>query len=69
MDKFKYLTKQDLHNLRNGLLLTDRQKEIFNLKFEHGLSLEEISCKVNVSYSTAAHESSTIGKKIDKFLN
>lgn len=54
----------DAVNVRDELNLTDRQKDVFNLLYLHGRSLLQIADSLNCSFSTIAHESSIIRKKM-----
>lgn len=59
-------TMQDLIRLRDSLNLTDRQKDIFMLRFNRGFSIIEISMKMNLSDSTVKRELKRISNKISK---
>jgi len=68
MIDFNKLTKKEIYKLRDNLFLTQRQLMVFTLKIERGISLDSIADELNVSYSTVAHESSIIRKKIDNYV-
>lgn len=59
-------TMQDLIRLRDSLNPTDRQKDIFMLRFNRGFSIIEISMKMNLSDSTVKRELKRISNKISK---
>ena len=58
----KISTMDELIRLRDSLNLTDRQKEIFMLRFNRGFS----SIERNMSESTVYRELRKIGNKIAK---
>lgn len=60
-DMARYL---DVIHVRDELNLTDRQRTIFNDIYLHGKSLAQIADEIHVSFSTVAHESVTIRKKL-----
>lgn len=62
----KISTMDELIRLRNSLNLTDRQKEIFMLRFNRGFSIIQISIERNMSESTVYRELRKIGNKIAK---
>lgn len=62
----KISTMDELIRLRDSLNLTDRQKEIFMLRFNRGLSIIQISIERNMSESTVYRELRKIGNKIAK---
>lgn len=62
----KISTMDELIRLRNSLNLTDRQKEIFMLRFNRGFSIIQISIECNMSESTVYRELRKIGNKIAK---
>ena len=62
----KISTMDELIRLRDSLNLTDRQKEIFMLRFNRGFSIIQISIERNMSESTVYRELRKIGNKIAK---
>lgn len=62
----KISTMDELIRLRDSLNLTDRQKEIFMLRFNRGFSIIQISIERNMSESTVYRELRKIGSKIAK---
>lgn len=62
----KISTMDELIRLRDSLNLTDRQKEIFMLRFNRGFSIIQISIECNMSDSTVCRELRKIGNKIEK---
>lgn len=62
----KISTMDELIRLRDSLNLTDRQKEIFMLRFNRGFSIIQISVERNMSESTVYRELRKIGNKIAK---
>lgn len=62
----KISTMDELIRLRDSLNLTDRQKEIFMLRFNRGFSIIQISIERNMSESTVYRELHKIGNKIAK---
>lgn len=56
---------EDVLRIRDSLNLTDRQLDIFNLKYIHGLSQQQIADKLCLSYRTIARESSAIKSKLN----
>lgn len=56
---------EDVLRIRDSLNLTDRQRDVFNLKYIHGYSQQQIADKLHLSYSTIAHESSAIKSKLN----
>lgn len=62
----KISTMDELIRLRDSLNLTDRQKEIFMLRFNRGFSIIQISIECNMSESTVYRELHKIGNKIAK---
>lgn len=62
----KISTMDELIRLRDSLNLTDRQKEIFMLRFNRGFSIIQISIERNMSESTVYRELRKIGNKIEK---
>lgn len=62
----KISTMDELIRLRDSLNLTDRQKEIFMLRFNRGFSIIQISIERNMSESTVNRELRKIGNKIAK---
>lgn len=62
----KISTMDELIRLRDSLNLTDRQKEIFMLRFNRGFSIIQISIEQNMSESTVYRELRKIGSKIEK---
>lgn len=59
-------TMAELIELRDSLNLTDRQKEIFMLRFNRGFSIIQICIECNMSESTVYRELRKIGNKIAK---
>lgn len=59
-------TMAELIELRDSLNLTDRQREIFMLRFNRGYSIIQISMELNMSDSTVKRELRRIGNKIAK---
>ena len=57
---------KELVQLRDSLNLTDRQKEIFMLRFNRGFSIIQICIECNMSESTVYRELRKIGNKIAK---
>lgn len=47
---------EEVLRVRDALNLTDRQRDIFNLKYIHGDSNQQIADKLFLSYSTVSHE-------------
>lgn len=62
----KISTMDELIRLRDSLNLTDRQKEIFMLRFNRGFSIIQICIECNMSESTVYRELRKIGNKIAK---
>ena len=62
----KISTMDELIRLRDSLNSTDRQKEIFMLRFNRGFSIIQISIECNMSESTVYRELRKIGNKIAK---
>lgn len=62
----KISTMEELVRLRDSLNLTDRQKEIFMLRFNRGFSIIQICVERNMSESTVYRELRKIGNKIAK---
>lgn len=62
----KVSTIKELIQLRDSLNLTDRQKEIFMLRFNRGFSIIQICIECNMSESTVYRELRKIGNKIAK---
>ena len=62
----KISTMDELIRLRDSLNLTDRQKEIFMMRFNRGFSIIQISIELNMSESTVYRELRKIGNKIAK---
>jgi DNA-directed RNA polymerase specialized sigma24 family protein len=54
----------ELLKVRDSLNLSDRQREIFDLRYHHGLSLLQISMKLNCSFSLVSKESMEIARKL-----
>ena len=62
----KISTIKELVQLRDSLKLSNRQKEIFMLRFNRGFSIIQISIECNMSESTVYRELRKIGNKIAK---
>lgn len=62
----KISTIKEPVQLRDSLNLTDRQKEIFMLRFNRGFSIIQICIECNMSESTVYRELRKIGNKIAK---
>lgn len=62
----KISTMDEIIRLRDSLNLTDRQKEIFMLRFNRGFSIIQICIECNMSESTVYRELRKIGNKIAK---
>ena len=64
-------TKAEFEHLSAELLLTDRQREIFCLKYEHGFTNLRIAEELNppVCESTIKSEMKVINRKLGKYFN
>lgn len=65
----KDMDREELGDIVDNTALTIRQTEIFYERYLRGSPLFDIADKLGLSYSTVAHESSLINKKIDKYLD
>ncbi len=63
---FDIKTMEEFAALRDSLNLTDRQIEIFNMRFNKGCSIIELSMKLNLSTATINRELKKISNKISK---
>jgi|GEM_PF-4159963 len=57
-------TKADMIRIKDLLNLTDRQRTIFELKYERGLSFYQIADVLGMSYPRVSAESCAINKKL-----
>ena len=57
-------TLSELENCRDSLNLTDRQKEIFMMRFHRGWSYVRISIEADISVSTVQSEMNIIREKL-----
>ena len=55
--------------VRDALGLTDRQREIYDLRVLRGWKLYDISAELDVSYSVACKESMEITAKIQRYFD
>lgn len=57
-------TLSELEKCRDSLNLTDRQKEIFMMRFHRGWSYVRISIEADISVSTVQSEMNVIREKL-----
>ncbi len=64
----KIPTRSKFNEIRNELNLTDRQLQIFDLKFQRGWRYIDIAAEIGVSQETICDEMKVIHNKL-KFIN
>lgn len=65
-DVWSIATKAEFDDLLNRINLTDRQKEIYILRYERGFTFAEICEEVGYSRTTVYEECKVIRKKLQK---
>lgn len=64
----KYSTRQEMEDLKQDILLTDRQRRIFELRYEQGRPIGFIADSMGLCSRVIDTELHTIRKKISKIL-
>lgn len=65
---FRGAEMDDILDLRKRLSMTERQKEIFDMYYLHGMDLGYVSDRLNVSQRTVGRELATLRQKMEPLV-